>query len=246
MLNSKCKSVSLLILGAVFTLEWLVAVASGAPQLLSLSHDGTVLVRCDETDRFGSLEWSTDLNGDWMPSGWLNIDVEDGAVTVGLPLGLLPEPSFFRFVASSEKLQPSPGSAESIAEDQNWGTLTGNVWLVLPGWKPPSYPSDTAALVTTVCVFEETDAVVRWLGNPEKLHSFVLSPFVDSTQSSGREGVFSMRLPPGDYSVFVAVPGGGFYPYGVGESGSATPVRVEPNEETWIEIVVDYLIAPKL
>ena len=60
-----------------------------------------------------------------------------------------------------------------------------------------------------------------------------------ATVISSDDGRFKVKLPPGQYSVFVKEPSGLFANL-INTSGEINPVTVEPKKFTWLSITVDY------
>lgn len=60
-----------------------------------------------------------------------------------------------------------------------------------------------------------------------------------ATITTEENGSFRVKLPPGEYSLFVKEPGG-YYANLFNDKGQINPVKVEPNRFSWITITIDY------
>ena len=211
--------------------------ASELPRIQSLSREGILVFEYDDSQTHWSLEWTQDLSDDWIPSGIWNMLFSESEQSVVIPLSDLPKNIFFRLTTSSDKIQPQPSSIILNADKEDWGKVTGKVLFWEGDFMPGDGPTGTITPVgRIVCFFEPTLSVIT---TESTLHSFVLSPFVSSTESD-ENGDFSMELPPGVYSVIVMEKPGVFYA-STSNDEAYLPVNVIPNDETVVRINIKYL-----
>ncbi len=215
--------------------------AAPEPRIVSLTADGVLTLACATSDTRWSLEWSLDTRGPWMPTAFWNMGVSAASNIVVLPLGdLRSDQAYFRVISSPREIPPPPSPVGSGTDTNDWGTVSGKVMF----WAGNFMPGDVTGIITpvrrTLFFFERTKEAVQagrlWI----EFYSFVLSPFVNSTESS-MEGDFSLRLPPGDYSVFVLEHPGEFYANLYDGLGHIWPVHVGSDQETVIRFDITYL-----
>lgn len=120
-----------------------------------------------------------------------------------------------------------------------WGTVCLFEGDFMPG--PPEAPARgrTLAVSRTIYVHALThqSQVVPPAGadgRSSMLHSAVLTPRVDSTQSDER-GFFQVRLPPGRYSLFVRERGQHYVNLFDGQ-GNVFPVTVDSGRVTYVRV----------
>lgn len=211
-------------------------------QIDSLRGDGWLTWRTTVLPGFYGIECAQDPGGAWRPSAFWNAPTSGSKTSVQIPLRQGSAPKlFFRVVCSQPEL-PLPRGAGAWEARTDRGLVRGKVTF----WEGDFMPPGTGTIVPAsrpIFVFEKAKLAqtVQSLSGG-RFYSFVLTPFVDSVES-GADGSYEIALPPGDYSLFVLEPGGGFWTNESDGVGHLNPVTVQANQTIVKDIDITYKAA---
>jgi len=212
---------------------------TGEVQIESLRKDGWLTWRSSLAPGYYGLECTEDLSGEWRPSAFWNLPLAGTETSVQIPL----RPSsasklFFRVVCSQHEL-PLPRGAGAWEPRTDRGTVRGKVTFWEGNFMPPSTGTITPVR-RPIFVFEKARrAQTIQSASGVCFYSFVLSRFVDSTES-GADGAYEIALPPGDYSLLVLERAGDFYVNLFDGTGGLNPVTVQANQTVAKDIPITY------
>ena len=208
-------------------------------QIESLRKDGRLTWRSPVVPGYYGLECAEDVSGEWRPSAFWNVPLAGTENSVQIPLRPSSAPKlFFRLVCSQHEL-PLPRGAGAWEVRTDRGAVRGKVTFWEGDFMPPSTGTITPAK-RPIFVFEKARmAQAIQSASGICFYSFVLSRFVDSTES-GDDGYYEIALPPGDYSLLVLERSGDFYANEFGGNGEVVPVSVQANQTVAKDLRITY------
>ena len=199
-----------------------------------LSTNGAISVVCDSSHYYWATEWAYTPQGPWMPSEIWNLPVTGSIDTAELPLSdFQTAHAFFRVVSSPDIIVPPQGAAGFTSDTNGWGTVSGQILFWEGNFMPGSPTGTITPVQRTIFFFDLTNVGINnW-------HSYILSPFRGSANSD-IYGYFSIRLPPGDYSVLV-LERFRYYSHGWDGAGNISPLHLGSNQNINIQFNIIYL-----